>query len=72
MDFSIPSQNNKIRKKVQIVDDYMAYRRTILAPCDDVYTDDIQSSYDYAASIRVAERGTNIKNCGTEVRYDKS
>lgn len=41
MDFSIPSQNNKIRKKVQIVDDYMAYRQTILAPCDDVYTDDI-------------------------------
>lgn len=30
------------------MDDYMAYRQTILAPCDDVYTDDIQNSYDYA------------------------
>lgn len=28
------------------MDDYMAYRQTILAPCDDVYTDNIQNSYD--------------------------
>lgn len=48
VDFSIPSQNNKKRKRVQTVDDYTAYRQTILAPCDDVYTDDIQNSYDYA------------------------
>lgn len=30
------------------MDDYMAYRQMILAPCDDVYTDNIQNSYDYA------------------------
>lgn len=28
------------------MDDYIAYRQTILEPCDDVYTDDIQSDYD--------------------------
>lgn len=30
------------------MDDYMAYRQTILAPWNDVYTDDTQNSYDYA------------------------
>jgi hypothetical protein len=28
------------------VDDYTAYKQTILEPCDDVYTDNIQSDYD--------------------------
>lgn len=30
------------------MDDYMAYRQTLTEPCADVYTDNIQSSYDYA------------------------
>ena len=28
------------------MDDYIAYRQTILEPCDDVYTDDMQSGHD--------------------------
>lgn len=28
------------------MDEYMSYRQTILEPCADVYTDDIQSDYD--------------------------
>ena len=29
-----------------MVDDYTAYKQTILEPCADVYTDNIQSDYD--------------------------
>lgn len=35
-----------IDKAVKTVDEYMSYRQTILEPCADVYTDDIQSDYD--------------------------
>ena len=36
----------KVRKEVQTVDDYTAYRQTITEPCADVYTDSIQNDYD--------------------------
>lgn len=47
-DFFYPLANKQIRKEVKIVDDYIAYRQTLTESCADVYTDNIQNSYDYA------------------------